>query len=44
MGKVRLSAGERKRLEVLKKIERGGMSLRGGAALLLVGNVRMRKS
>jgi transposase len=34
MGKVRLSEGERKRLEVLKKIERGGLSLRGGAGLL----------
>lgn len=34
MGKVRLSGDERKRLEVLKKIERGGMSLRSGAALL----------
>lgn len=32
MGKVRLSEGERQRLDVLKKIERGGLSLRGGSA------------
>jgi hypothetical protein len=34
MGKLRLSEKERGRLEVLKKIEDGGMSLRAGAGLL----------
>src|SRR3954467_13144822 len=34
MGKVRLSAKERGRLEVLKKVEKGSLSRRKGAELL----------